>query len=74
MKIESEISRNKQKEKTYPYIGQSATGNIVLFIRKNTGVLLLDATLEDKVGCHSTTWVEDNFNVFDGEVTLNNKK
>ena len=68
MKVEVE----KNKERKYPYIGESC-GIVVLFSAQFEGVVL--QAPGDKsigVGGYSTSWDESSFRRLNGSVTLSN--
>ena len=65
--------KEKEKEDIYPCL-KTYKGGVVLFRRKNTGVLV-HPPKEGKIyplGDYSTEWEEDKFKPFKGEVILEN--
>lgn len=72
MKIIIDRAENESKPRTYPYIGVSPAGDIVLFTTKDKGVCLQAVTPYVSVGSYSQAWNEQNFKPFDGFITLEN--
>lgn len=63
MKVEV---REKDKPRKYPYLGIAQDGDIVLFIRESTGLVINDRFY------YSEAWVEQAFRPYSGEVVLSN--
>lgn len=67
--MKTEASKRVLKNKTYPYVGQYVNNIdlLVYFIKPNCGVTL---SIKDK-RC-AEDWLEENFTIYDGIVTLSN--
>lgn len=71
MAIKVEV-RKKIKENKYPCLKHyPKTGEIVLFRGEETGILLNDSS-NACAGFYSSAWLEENFEPFQGEITLSN--
>lgn len=72
MKVE--VKNNKEViVREYPYLGISEGGNIFYFITKNTGVRLHSINNSVfPIGVFSDCLAEENFKIFEGEITLSN--
>jgi hypothetical protein len=76
--MKSELKNNNVIENVYPYLGKfpkdSEKSVIVLFTRKSTGTVIFSSfnAFKNKVGEFSDTWVESDFENFNGEVILKN--
>lgn len=73
------VIKHKKQEKAkskYPCLKISTyNGIIILFTAPQTGMkmnYLCTSNAQSRVGEYSATWDEDNFVLFDGEVTLSN--
>ena len=66
-----EVKQNKT-EKDFPKLMISQRGVIVLFETHKTGVCLVDPNRDYKIGVYSPLWSVENFQDFDGEITLKN--
>jgi hypothetical protein len=64
------INEVPNKKRTYPYIGKCDNGTIVLFTSHSTGTVL-GGTIYS-LGYYNNTWVESDFDSFDGEIILEN--
>lgn len=73
MAIEVKVEKQKKQESEYPKLMASVSGNVVLFLEKNRGILLVSDGAK-VVGDYETTWIEEYFTDFDGTVTLSNKR
>jgi hypothetical protein len=68
-----------QKEKINPFIypvlkryNHRDTDFIVLFVSKQTGVVVHTDNVSWKLGHYSDGWSEEKFEVFEGTITLSN--
>ncbi len=72
MKVEV-IKEEKKTERTYPYLGYSRKGVVVLFYSRVSGtVLKADDDSIFFVGEHCSSFNEDKFTPLEGKITLQN--
>lgn len=68
----------------YPYLGEyhypddetdkkKKHHQIVLFTRERTGVVLKDSKYPNQLGCASSNFYEDQFEVYDSGITIMNR-
>ena len=57
---------------SYPMLQESKNGLIVLFLKKNVGIVITDPTGYSKVGEFCDNWMMGNFEPYHGEVTISN--
>jgi len=75
MKSINSSYRPCKRDQSYPYIGMSENGIIVLFNRTHCGTILLKSSSVSSVfnvGEYRTDWIESNFKPIGGEVVLSN--
>ncbi len=71
MKVE--VIKEEITERTYPYLGESKQGVVVLFYSRVSGtVLKADDDSIFFVGEHCSSLREDNFTPLEGKITLQN--
>ena len=76
--MKSIVDRAPKAPTKYPYLGMSlnadgSTHRVVLFNRKNSGVLLFTSeNVGFSVGVYSEDWPEDFFKDLNGSITLQN--
>lgn len=71
--IESTIEKDNN-EISYPCLMESHSGRIVLFMAASAGILLKQgANTDPDRGYYSKTWNMDNYEPFNGTITLKNK-
>lgn len=62
----------KNKKPDYPYLGVALNGEVVLFEAPCKGTRLRSVSVWEPAIKHSTSWVEDNFKPFEGELKVSN--
>lgn len=68
--MKTKIERNSDKK--YPCLKISRTGCVVLFQRAKTGSVIHENDDYYGIGQHSSSWAEQDFEPFNGQVILEN--
>ncbi len=63
---------NKLLQREYPYLGINLSGQVVLFHAQRKGMNVNGEGWP--IGFYSSDWLESEFQVFEGQVTLENQK
>lgn len=66
------VTVNEKPSKTYPYLGISDNGCVVLFEEEKKGVCLVKGETNNDVGGYSSMWGESMFKPFTGEIVMSN--
>ena len=73
--VKGKLKPNEDNVEKYPYIGVSSNNKIVLFISKDTGIIIVKNNVDqyfNHIGFYSNHWVEESFEKFNGEIVLKN--
>jgi len=68
--MKSKFIPKPDEERTYPYVGKSRTGNVVLFSAPKVGIVLVSNEEQFSVGHHCVHWSEWRFEPVEGTIEI----
>lgn len=72
MTVKALVSNNAAKPLSYPYLGISESGRIVLFTKPRVGLCVRNNSESHRTAEYSEEWHESMFKPYDGKVILSN--